>query len=69
MTNEHAREVDIPLAFLSGSATAKLYEDGANAAKEPTELAMSTRSVGPNDVLRVKLAPAGGFAAIFDLAE
>ena len=63
ITNEDAREVDLPLSFLgSGSYDAEIYADGPKAATEPKDSTLEKRRVNAQTVLKLKLAPAGGAA-------
>jgi alpha-glucosidase len=63
ITNEDARELDVPLRFLgSGSYDAEIYSDGPRAATEPTDSVFEKRRVNAQTVLKLKLAPAGGSA-------
>jgi alpha-glucosidase len=62
-TNEQARELAIPLAFLGpGRYTATLLQDGPQAdyRTQYESYTTETRQVGATDVIRVKLAPGGG---------
>jgi alpha-glucosidase len=63
ITDEEARELDVPLSFLgSGAYNAEIYADGPNAATQPTDSVFERRRVDARTVLRLKLAPAGGCA-------
>jgi alpha-glucosidase len=63
ITNEDARELDVPLSFLgSGAYDAEIYSDGPKAAAEPTDSVVEKRRVNAQTVLKLKLAPAGGSA-------
>ncbi|MFT4254527.1 MAG: glycoside hydrolase family 97 protein [Caulobacter sp.] len=63
MTNEQGREVSLPLGFLGkGRFKARVWRDGAT----PTSLSTSISQMGSADVLRLKLAPSGGAAAILE---
>ena len=65
MTNSDARDIDIPLSFLSpGDKQAQLFMDGINADREGSDYRAECKTVDASDVLRVHLAPAGGFSAI-----
>ncbi len=61
MTNEQARDVEVPLDFLAAPATADIAEDGS----APTALRRSTRPVRPGDKLVLKLAASGGAVVRF----
>jgi alpha-glucosidase len=63
ITNEDARELDVPLSFLgSGAYDAEIYSDGPNAAAQPKDSVVEKRRVNAQTVLKLKLAPAGGAA-------
>ncbi|MFT4094939.1 MAG: glycoside hydrolase family 97 catalytic domain-containing protein [Niabella sp.] len=54
------------LGFLgSGKYNMELLEDGINAGKMAEDYKISQKQVGVSDVLPVKMAPGGGFTAIF----
>ena len=64
MTNWDARDLEIPLSFLSaGEYDAQIFADGPDADKVATSLAISTRRVKAGDRLQIHLAPGGGWAA------
>jgi alpha-glucosidase len=72
MTNWDARDLEIPLDFLSAPAggTAQAYEaeifaDGPDADKVATSLTISKKRVTASDKLTIHLAPGGGVAVIF----
>jgi len=63
ITNEDARDLDVPLSFLgNGAYDAEIYSDGPNAAAMPTDSVVEKRRVNAQTVLKLKLAPAGGSA-------
>jgi alpha-glucosidase len=63
ITNEDARELDVPLSFLGGGAyDAEICSDGPKAATKPTDSVVEKRRVNAQTVLKLKLAPAGGSA-------
>jgi alpha-glucosidase len=65
MTNWDARDLDIPLTFLgSGTYTADIFADGADADRVATSLQISNRDVAAGDTLHMHLASGGGWAAI-----
>jgi len=65
MTDWTPRDLQIPLSFLSaGQHQAQVFADGVNAEKEATDYTLTTLSVSPADVLKVHLAPGGGWSAI-----
>jgi alpha-glucosidase len=63
ITNEDAREIEVPLSFLgSGAYDAEIYSDGPKAATEPKDSVVAKQRVDAKTVLKLKLAPAGGSA-------
>lgn len=63
MTNWQPKTLHVPLDFLrSGSYSAELYEDAADAATQPKALRISTKLVTNKSVLSLQLAPGGGSA-------
>ena len=61
MTNEAARTIKVPLAFLGkGGFSAQVLEDG----KDQNHLCTSTRQVTAGQSLTLKLAPSGGAVAV-----
>jgi alpha-glucosidase len=63
ITNEEARDLDVPLSFLgSGAYDAEIYSDGPNAATQPKDSALAKQRVNAKTVLKLKLAPGGGSA-------
>ena len=70
MTNWDARDLSIPLDFLSqGNYEAKVFADGADADKVATSLTISTKSVKATAKLDLHLAPGGGAAVTFAPAK
>jgi alpha-glucosidase len=66
MTNWTPRTLSVPLNFLGhGAYRAEIYADGANAAKDPKDVAIRTQLVQSGQVLTLKLAPGGGCAIRF----
>jgi len=64
MTDGHAREFHIDLAFLGrGSYKAQIYQDGINADRCATDYKMVKRRVRADETLHLKLAPGGGWVA------
>lgn len=64
MTNWSEREVEIDLSFLPpGTFTLDAFEDGINADRYAGDYRRRSASVSSGDVLTVRLAPGGGFAA------
>jgi alpha-glucosidase len=59
MSNEQARSVKVPLAFLgAGKFKAKVWQDG----NAPTDVTTTERTVSAADALELSLAPSGGAA-------
>jgi alpha-glucosidase len=71
MGNSEARTLEIPLDFLadSGKFKAHLYLDADECADYPDHLWSQAREVTAKETLKVKLAPGGGMAAWFELAN
>lgn len=69
MTNWTPRDLNIPLSFLGpGQYEAQIFADGPNAATDAKSLSISKKWVKAADHLTARLAPGGGYAAIFTLA-
>lgn len=67
MTNESPREMALDLSFLgAGEYRATLMRDGVNAAKMAEDYRQVLRTVDASTLLELKLAPGGGWAAIFE---
>ncbi len=63
MTNAAARQLEIPLKFLkAGKYTARFFLDAADSADFPERLWEYKRSLSSEEILKIKLAPEGGFA-------
>lgn len=63
ITNWDARELDVPLNFLSsGKYRAEIYSDGPHAATQPKETVVEKQTVDAAATLKLKLAPGGGAA-------
>lgn len=66
MTNSEKRTIEIPLSFLGdGAYTATVFEDGANAASDPTSVMIREMPARRSGTIVANLAPAGGLAASF----
>jgi alpha-glucosidase len=64
MTNWTPRDLDIDLSFLgSGEFSADTYRDGPNADRAGVDYAREKRTVTAKDVLKIHLAPGGGWVA------
>jgi alpha-glucosidase len=67
---DDAREIEVPLSFLgSGSYAADIYSDAPDAATQPKNSLREQRRVDGKSVLKMKLAPGGGFAVRFTAAR
>lgn len=73
VTDEEARDLEVPLDFLSSGRTyrAEIYRDGEGAHwhDNPYPVAIETREVTSEDVLRLPLAAGGGAAVRFVVGE
>ena len=66
MTNWDARDLDVPLDFLSsGEYQAQIFADGPDAETNAKSLAISARTIKAADHLKLHLASGGGAAVIF----
>ena len=66
MTNWTARELDIPLTFLTnGKYTAEIYADAEDAAHYPKNVSIRKQTVDRTMHLKAQLAPGGGYAVRF----
>lgn len=64
MSDEEARTLDLPLAFLpTGRYRAEIWADSADPKAEATAVAETERTVTAADTLPASMAPAGGFVA------
>ncbi len=58
------RQVDLPLSFLGKRHyTIKIWKDANDSEANPNHLSVETQSVTARDVLKIKIAPDGGFVA------
>lgn len=65
MTDENARELEIDLSFLpNGKRKAEIFQDGANAHNIAIDYRCIDKTVTNKEVLKIKLAPGGGWSAI-----
>lgn len=65
MTNWTPRDMEIPLNMLSaGTHNAEIFADGINADRDATDYCKLQQQVGKNDVIKIHLAPGGGWSAI-----
>lgn len=64
MTNWTPRHLEVPLDALGkGRWTAYIFSDGPEAAKTPTDISHSQTTVNSDSILKIDLAPGGGWAA------
>jgi len=64
MTDWTPRVLDLPLAFLGqGSYVAEIYADAPDAAQNPKNVRISRTPVTSSSVLKIEMAPGGGWAA------
>ena len=62
MSANHARNLDLPLAFLgSGQYLARVWKDAPDAESSPNHLTTDTVSVSSDDTLKLHIAVDGGF--------
>jgi alpha-glucosidase len=65
MSNWEARDLHMAADFLGeGEYDVKVFADGPDADKIPTQVSISTQRVKRGDKLNAHLAPGGGWAAI-----
>lgn len=65
MTDWTPRNMEIPLNMLSaGTHNAEIFADGINADRDATDYCKLQQQVGKNDVIKIHLAPGGGWSAI-----
>lgn len=65
MTDWTPRDMEIPLSMLSaGTHNAEIFADGINADRDATDYCKLQQQVGKNDVIKIHLAPGGGWSAI-----
>lgn len=66
ISNETAREIDVPLAFLGAeNFVAEIYSDAPDAATDPKRTVIEQRRVTASESLHLKLASGGGAAIRF----
>jgi alpha-glucosidase len=64
MTDWTPRQLDLKFDFLGeGAWKAEIYADGVNASKYASDYKKTTVALKPGDVVKMKLAPGGGWAA------
>lgn len=67
MTDFSARQIEIPLSFLTeGMHKITFWKDGVNADKTATDFKVETRMLTPQDKIMVEMAPGGGWVAIIE---
>ena len=64
LNNSHEKEISIDTHFLpAGKYTIEIWEDAKDANKNPKEIKKITRNMEAGQVLKVKMAKAGGYVA------
>jgi alpha-glucosidase len=64
INNWDARDVDVDLSFIGlGEHSIDMFTDGINADRNAEDFQHSTTTVGSGKILKIHLAPGGGFAA------
>lgn len=69
LNNWEERDLEIPLSFISGAEEThyvEIYRDGINAAHNGEDYAIDLVEATRSDVIKVHLAPGGGFAMIIN---
>jgi alpha-glucosidase len=67
MTNSKKREISFPLNFLgAGTHKITIWQDGINADRNAEDCKMIEKTVTNKDVLKIKMAPGGGFVAVIN---
>lgn len=68
MTNNVGRTIEVNLDFLNNSTAYKLtsFEDGINAERQALDYKKKTTQVKSGDILKIKMARNGGFAAVIE---
>lgn len=63
MTDGTARTIDVAMDFLGeGDYELTLWKDGVNAARHTEDLAVETQTVNRSSLVKITMAPGGGFA-------
>lgn len=66
ITDWNPRSIDIKLDFLTESKyKMEVFKDGMNAHRQATDYKIEETIVSPSDIVNIKMAPGGGYAAIF----
>jgi len=67
LTDWNPREFELKLDFLdSGEYNAIIFEDGINADRYAADYRRLEKTISASDVLNIKMAPGGGWAAIIE---
>ncbi|RLB12243.1 MAG: hypothetical protein DRG82_17280 [Deltaproteobacteria bacterium] len=70
MTDWDERELEVPLDFLGGGNwKAKVWADGKKAATRPEDVKVTEIEITPGEPLSIKMAPGGGYVAVFEPAQ
>ncbi len=65
MTDWSPRTFNVPMEFLgAGTYTAQIWQDGVNADRFASDLRYETREINKDIVLKIKMAPGGGWVAV-----
>jgi len=65
INNSTARELSVPLKFIGdGSRDAVIYSDAPDITTDPNHISKEERTVDKSGMLKIKLAPGGGFACV-----
>ena len=64
ITNDDRRTIELPTDFLKpGKYDITIIEDGINATTAATDYKLSSRQINAGEVLKLELAPGGGWLA------
>jgi len=64
ITNQDKRDLDLPTGFLKeGKYNIKVIEDGINASRRANDYRKTTKTIQSGEILKLKLAPGGGWVA------
>jgi len=67
LTDWTPRELSLKLDFLGkGKRTLRYWADGSKASEQATDTAVGRSSVSAESILKIKLAPGGGYAAVIE---
>jgi alpha-glucosidase len=64
ITNQDLRDLDLPTGFLKeGNYNIEAIEDGINASRRANDYRKTTKTIQSGEILKLKLAPGGGWVA------